>query len=369
MERTEVLVIGGGIIGISAAFFLSKQGIEVTLIERGEIGREASGATAGSMALQNKELEVLCLAEESLRTWAELQTELNEDLGFRQHGGLRVAESREQLQRLRSEVGEQRKMGLELEMLSPADLKSFAPYLGSSVVGASFCEKDARGDPLVASVALAKAAKARGAKIHVNEKVAGIKVSGPDRFLVRTSKGEYKSRCVLNCAGVWSKDIFQMIGLDVPIRLAPLQAIITEQVPDLFSLMITHIEGKLTLKQLDSGNIFIGGGWRAIGDVRTGTKKVCSESLRGNSQYACRVIPALKGLNVIRCWAGLEGRSPDLFPLLGNLKHIPGFYSACCVKGGFTMGPILGKLVSELIVKGRTSFPIAGFDINRVVEN
>lgn len=369
MKSTDALIIGGGIIGTSAAFFLAKQGVDVTLIERGEIGREASGATAGSMALQNKELEVIGLSEESLKTWAELQKELNEDLEFRQYGGLRVAENPDQLERLRREVREQRKVGLELEMLSPGELKSFAPYLGSSVVGASFCEKDARGNPLVSSVALAKAARVRGAKVHVNESVAGIKVSNPGRFLVYTSKGLYRSSCIVNCAGVWAKDIFQMIGLDVAITLSPQQMIVTEQAPDLFSPIISHIEGNLTLKQVDSGNILIGGGWQAIGDVRTRKKSVRYESLEGNSQCACRVIPALRNLNVIRCWAGLEGRSPDLLPLLGNLKRQPGFYSACCAKGGFTMGPILGKLISELIVKGRTSFPITRFDINRLMDN
>jgi len=367
LEKTDILIIGGGIIGTSAAFFLSKQAVDVTLVERAEIGSGASGSSAGSMALQNKYLEVIPLAQESLKIWAELQTELKEDLEFRQRGGLRVAENDQQLQLLRRSVSEQRKVGLKVEILSSKELKSSFPYLGPSVVAASFCEKDAQGNPLLSPIALAKIAQTQGAKIHVRESVKGIKVYGRNHFLVQTSKESYRSSCVLNSAGVWSKDIFKMIGLDFPITLSPQQMMVTEQAPRIFPHMITHVEGKLSLKQMDDGNVVIGGGWEAIGDLRRNIKKPCYKSIKGNIRYACRVIPSLNNLNLIRCWAGLEGRSPDRLPLLGNLTSLPGFYSATCARSGFTLAPAMSKLISELIVKGRTSFPITKFDVNRFI--
>jgi glycine/D-amino acid oxidase-like deaminating enzyme len=368
LEKTDVVVIGGGIIGTSAAFFLSSEGVDVTLIERFEIGLEASGSNAGSMALQNKELDVIPLVQESLRTWAELQTELQVDLEFRQNGGFRVAEDNQQLQVLRRSVGVQKKLGLEVTLLSSQELKSCAPYLGPSVVAASYCDKDARGNPLLSSIALARAAEARGARICANEEVKSIEVNSRGRFSVETSRGGYRSTCIVNSAGVWAKDIFRMVGLDYPITMDPQQVMVTEQVPSIFSHIITHVEGNLTLKQMDSGNVLIGGGWKGIGDMDNNIKRVRYESLIGNLRYACRVIPSLNDLNLIRCWAGLEGRSPDLLPVFGNLNHLPGFYSACCTKGGFTLGPILGKLISELIVKGKTSFPIKAFDANRFTD-
>ena len=159
-----------------------------------------------------------------------------------------------------------------------------------------------------------------------------------------------------------------MMDVEVPITLDPQQCMITEQVPPIFPYIITHIQGNLTLKQLDDGNVLIGGGWKGIGDVSRHIKKVRCDSLIGNAQYACRGIPALADLAVMRCWTGLEGRSPDFLPLLGSLKHLPAFYAAACVKGGFTMGPVLGRLISELILSGKTSFPIKEFDINRVLK-
>lgn len=363
LGKTDVLIIGGGIVGISAAFFLSKKGVDVTLIERSEIGGEASGSNAGSMALQNKELEVIPLAQESLKTWAELQAELKEDLEFRQHGGLRVAENDQQLQLLLRSVSVQKKKGLEVELLSSEELRSFAPYLGPSVVAASFCDKDARGNPLLASSALAKAARTQGAKIRVNEKVESIEITNNDRFLVQTSTGRYTSSCILNSAGVWSRDIFKMVGLDFSVTLHPQQVMVTEQVPIMFPHVVTHLEDNLTVKQMDSGNVIIGGGWEAMVD-----KTVRFDSMVGNLRDACRVAPSLSNLCLIRCWGGLEGRSLDFLPVLGNLTHLPGFYCAYGAKGGFTLGPIMGKLVSELIVSGKTTFPIEPFDVNRFTE-
>jgi glycine/D-amino acid oxidase-like deaminating enzyme len=222
---------------------------------------------------------------------------------------------------------------------------------------------------LLATIAIARGARANGAKIFTHETVKSIVADDANRFLVQTTQRMHRSACILNAAGVWAKEIFNMVNVNIPIRLSPMQALITEKIPPLFPHIITHVEGKLTLKQMENGSVLIGGGWEGTGDVERGISTVRLESLTGNIDYAGRVVPALKSLDIIRTWAGLEGRSPDLYPLLGSLQHLPGFYAACCARGGFTMGPVLGKLVSELIVKGESSFPIDDLDVNRAVRH
>ncbi len=367
MQKTDVLVIGGGIIGTSAAYFLAKQSVNVILVEKSEIGREASGSNAGTLSVQTKELKMIPLRQESVKIWGTLQKELKEDLEFRQPGGLRIAENSQQIEYLRQSVNDQKKISLEVELLTSEELRAIAPYLGPSILAASFCSEDARSNPLISSLALARAAEKFGAKIYRNEAVKNIKTNEKNYFLVQTSRELYKSSCLLNSAGVWSRDIFRMIGLDLPITLDTQQVMVTEQVPRIFSHIITHVEGNLTLKQVDEGNVVIGGGWKGIGDIERNIKKVSFHNLLGNIQYACRAIPSLKNLNFIRCWAGLEGRTPDFRPLLGNLTLLPGFFAACCSKGGYTLGPLLGRTVAELIVKGKTCIPIAEFDVNRFV--
>ena len=116
MERTDILVIGGGIIGTSAAFFLSKGHLEITLVDRSEIGRGASGATAGTMSVQNKEPRLLPLARESLSVWSLFQEELGDGIEFRQPGGFRVAEDEHQLESLRQSVAKQTAHGLPVKL-------------------------------------------------------------------------------------------------------------------------------------------------------------------------------------------------------------------------------------------------------------
>jgi glycine/D-amino acid oxidase-like deaminating enzyme len=367
VEKTDILIIGGGIMGTSAAFFLSKRNVEVMLFDKSGIGREASGSNAGTMAIQNKKIRLVPYVRESHRIWASYQEAMGDEIEFRQPGGLRIAEDSQQLQTLRESVEQQKSLGIELELLTAEELKGFAPYIGPAVVAASYCREDARSNPLTASMALARTAQSRGVEIHENEPVQQIKVEGKNRFMVRTSRGQYAASNILNTAGVWSKNVFKMIGMDFPITLDPMQVMVTEQAPPIFPHVITHAKGNLTLKQVDSGNVVIGGGWKSTGDTEKNVKRVKYESMKGNIQYACRAIPALRKLNLIRCWAGLEGRTPDFFPLLGQLKDVPGFYSACCIKGGQTLGPLLGRTIAELIVDGKTSLDIDGFDVNRFI--
>lgn len=367
MKSTDVIVIGGGIIGTSAAFFLSKRDVSIILFDRSGIGREASGSNAGTMAIQNKKMKLVPYVRESHKIWTSYQEELGDEIEFRQPGGLRIAEDSQQLQLLSESVEQQKSLGIELELLSAEELRSFAPYIGPSVIAASFCREDARSNPLTASMALARAAQSRGALVYENEPVQQIKVEGKNRFSVQTSKGHYLTSCILNTAGVWSKKIFKMVGIDFPITLDPMQVMVTEKAPPIFSHIITHAKGNLTLKQVDSGNVVIGGGWKSAGDLEKNIKRVSYKSMKGNVKYACRAIPALKKLNLIRCWAGLEGRTPDFLPLLGQLNKVPGFYSACCIKGGQTLGPLLGRTIAELIIERKTSLLLDGFDVNRFV--
>jgi glycine/D-amino acid oxidase-like deaminating enzyme len=362
---TDVVIIGGGIIGASAAFFLSKGNREVFLFDKSGIGREASGSNAGTMAIQNKKIKLVPFVQESHRIWAMFQEELGDEIEFRQPGGLRVAENDQQMQTLRDSFEQQKKLGIELELLTPKELKNFAPYIGPSVVMASFCQMDARSNPLTATRAVARAAQSRGVKIFENDPVLSIVAEEKSRFIVRTEKRQIQTSCILSSAGVWSKNIFKMLGLDFPITLDPMQVMVTERAQPLFPHVITHAEGNMTLKQMDSGNVVIGGGWKSVGDAEKNIKRVKYESMKGNIQYASRVIPALKKLNLIRSWAGLEGRTPDFLPLLGQVNTFPGFYVACCTKGGQTLGPLLGRTIAEIITEGTSSFFTEGWDVNR----
>ncbi len=365
MEKTDVLIIGGGIIGAASAYFLSREGVDVLLVEKGELGREASGATAGTLSIQNKVDKSLALAQEGVRVWAELQDEIGESLEFARVGGLRVAETADQARVLEEAAARQRKSGLEVDIWDRFRLSREAGYLSPNIEAASYCLQDSRCNPLKAVLALAENARRSGARIRLGETVEAIESSTVDSFLVKTSRRSYRSNLILNCSGVWSREIFRLLGLELPIVLSPQQVMVTEQVPPLFSHVISHIQGKLTLKQVESGNVVIGGGWEGHGDLIRGRKDLEIESLVGNIRYAGRVIPGLNELYLLRCWIGFEGRTPDRLPLMGSLSGRPRFFTACCAKGGFTLGPLMAKLTAEFIRTGKASIPLDDFDVNR----
>src|SRR4030042_5889669 len=197
MDKKDIVIVGAGIIGVSAAFHLSKEDASVTLIDRSFIGREASGATAGTMSFQNKEARLVPFVRESLAIWAQFQDELGDAIEFRRPGGLRIAESEEQIASLRRSIESQKKAGLDVELLMGGELQNFAPYLGPSVMAATYYERDARSNPITAPLALAQAARERGVAIFENEAVTGSQVEGPQRLLVRTRGRVLKSSCKL----------------------------------------------------------------------------------------------------------------------------------------------------------------------------
>lgn len=365
MEKTDILIIGAGIIGTSAAFFLSKENSSVTLVDKSFIGREASGATAGTMSFQNKEPRLIPLVQESVNIWRFFQEKLGDEIEFRQPGGFRIAENEQELSSLRQSIEKQKKAGLEVNLLISEELKRLAPYLGSTVIAATYYKQDARSNPLTSCLALTRAARENGVQVIEKEAVKAIRLESRNKFIVQTSKHFFQSSCILSAAGVWSKDIFKMIGLHFPITLDPMQVMVTESSPPIFEHIITHVKGNLTLKQVDSGNVVIGGGWKGEGDENKSIKNIIYESMKGNIQSACRAIPSLAALNLIRCWVGLEGRTPDQMPLLGELDSFPGFFSAACVKGGWTLGPLLGKLVAEMILGRKPSLAVDEFNPRR----
>ncbi|MBE3143192.1 MAG: FAD-binding oxidoreductase [Planctomycetes bacterium] len=369
MERKDIVIVGAGIIGVSAAFYLSKENARVVLVDRSFIGREASGATAGTMSFQNKLPRLVPYVRHSIDLWTQLQNELGDTIEFRQPGGLRIAESEEQKAALHRSIESQKKVGLDVEFLEGGDLRNFAPFLGPSVIAATYYEGDARSNPITAPLALALAAKERGVKIIENDAVTAIEVKSNNRFLVRTKEHLLEASSVINAAGVWSNEIFKMVGHDFPVTLDPMQVMVTERSTRIFDYIITHVNGNLTLKQVDSGNVVIGGGRKGEGDEKKGIKKPLYESMKGSIQSACRAVPALQSLNLIRCWVGLEGRTPDNIPLLGALDSCPGFLSASCAKGGWTLGPLLGKLVSEMALEKESSLPVEEFHPRRFLSS
>ncbi len=383
MIETEALIIGAGIIGCSTAYYLSKAGIDVTLVERDEIASGASSACDGFIFLQSKSPGIhLEMALESARLYRDLSSELGSELEYRRCGGMVVAEDEKQLLYLQDLVQRQKKAGLNVEVLSAKQSLARAPYLAQHILGASFCADDAQINPILVTFAFLDAARRHGTRILTQAAVQKVKIGEKDgRRLVDTiftSREEIKPKFVVDAAGAAASEIVQLFNMDLPIAPRRGQILVTEPVSPVMSCLLTnavYISSKLesdsgkrqcgvTFEQTESGNLLIGSTRESVGY----NKRTTYEGLTTIARNAVKLIPRCAGFKVVRAFAGLRPRTPDGLCVLGALEEVENFYLASGHEGdGIALAPVTGKLLTELIVEGSTSINIGALSPNRFV--
>lgn len=370
----DVLVIGGGIAGAAVAYYLAKEGIDVELLERGELNREASGTNAGSFHFQlaihqlsgqgtdadkDRLLSEARASVEAYDLWTKLGAELDADLGLHQTGGWMVAETDEQLAILHEKHVLEEEAGIHTEVLTGRALRDRAPYFSDRILGATYCDLEGHANPLITAVLYAQHAEEHGARVRTHSEVFGIDVnesSAGHRFTVRTSHGTIHARRVVNCAGGWAGDLAEMVGLRFPLRREGLHVNVTESRPPLLPSMVQHIGRRLTLKQTSHGGFIIGGGWPTAATGYPRRYPTTWQSAAGNLRVALDVVPELESVRVVRTWSGVIAFTDDLSPIVGESAQVPGYF-ACVSTTGFTFSPIFARQVAEQILDGSRTSP------------
>lgn len=369
---TDVLVIGGGVIGCALAYYLARAGIAVTLLERGELNREASGTNAGSFHLQiaihqltglevdslaHRLLPEIRLYVEGSTLWQELESELDGSLEMHVTGGLMVAETDAELELLHAKQRIEHDAGLETHVLEGEELRSFAPFLAPDLKGATYCPAEGHANPLLAAPLYALRAAQSGAAIRTGARVQAIDAQQNGGFVVRTGRGVMRAKRVVNAAGAWTNEIAAMLGLQHPVRCDGLHVNVTEPRERLLTPLVQHIGRRLTLKQSSNNTFIIGGGWPALPVGDAGRYRTVWESTAGNVAVATRVVPALAGVRLLRTWSGALAFTDDLEPLVGASRRLPGYFT-CMATTGFTLGPLMARLLAETLAHPGSRSPI-----------
>ena len=378
-QTTDVLVIGAGVMGAGLAWHLARAGQSVLVLDRDDVNLQASGANAGSLHVQLLSFDFGARAEQgggpaaatlplgppSVRLWQEIERETGADLEVKITGGLMVADSEQGLRFLQAKVALERQHGIDAHVINADELRRLAPAVSPAMMGAEWCPLEGKINPLAATYALADGAMRRGARF-----IRGCNVLAIERhtgtgagFKVRTSRGVIHAGRVVNASGAWSSAIGQMLGVKIPVHGAPLQMIVTEPAPPLVSHLLAHADRHLSLKQAATGGLIIGGGWSAQFDPAMRMNHAERASIEGNLWVARHVLPALAGLHVVRCWAGMNVNI-DGAPILGEVPGVPGFFNAVS-SNGYTLAPIVTQLVADLIVRGRADLDITPYRIER----
>ena len=395
MSDSEVIVIGGGIAGTSAAYHLAEHGRSVTLLERGEIASEASGVNAGgigALGWGNMPNLESYLTMGSLQIFKTLQLELGYDVEFRASGALQAVQTAEQYEYARDQVLSLKSHGYTAELLTVNEARSIEPGLNPELKGAMHFPLRAQADPQKTTRAFASAAEQLGAQVLTGRGVTAIDRLAGGGFRVNCAEETYSADNLVLAAGAWCGPLGEMLGLRIPIVPVRGQMWATEPLPPrvFHSLSaaesplhwrnspgndsdtppeLTHIGNRrvtrhLYGRQTRDGEIVFGGDRQLAGYDKT----VDSSGTEVNFGHTAEILPFLSGLSISRSWAGLMPFSLDGRPIIGNIPQMDGLYIVSgLASSGFGRGPMAGKLIADYVHTGHRPQVLAESDPARCV--
>ncbi len=357
MEKTaDVVIIGGGIIGLSIAYHLAlKKAGRIVLFEKGQLGEGSTSRCAGGIRTQfSTEINIL-FSLESLKTFEQFKEEFGVDPEFKRIGYLFLATTEEEIGIFNQNMKLQKKFDVPVEFLSVEEIGARWPYLRiDDVLGGTFCSLDGYAGPNEVLSGFASGARRQGVRIYEGMEVLGISLVKGKIHSVKTRDEEILTPIVINAGGPYAASIGKMVGIEIPVRPFRRQIFITAP----FHLIDSPIpltidfhrgwyfrqegEGFLLSGPLDLEPCFNLG--------------VDCEAMAEASEKAIYRVPVLERARIARGWAGLYEISPDHHAILGKVPDVDGFILANGFSGhGFQHSPAVGKVIAELIVGGKAS--------------
>jgi sarcosine oxidase subunit beta len=350
--KTEIVIIGGGIVGSATAFYLARQGHQVILVEKeAGPGLQASGRAAGGVRQQGRR-GALPLAIEAVQLWGGLAEDLDAELEYRRTGNLSMAVDQEGVAMLEAKTAYEQAHGLhDVEMISGDACRDMIPGLTDQVIAGKLCASDGSANPMLVTPAFARAAQRHGAIILAKTRVDGLLQQGSRVVGVNTSAGEIEAEMVINAAGAWAPALNAILGCVTPITPGRSQLMITEKLPPRVG-PFSSVQGRCYFLQVTSGNLVIG-----INGVPNEAYEQHTDfpSLQQHAAYMIDVLPWMRDVTLIRAMAGITEYTPDGEPYIGAIPGVTGYLVAAGFHGqGFCVGPMAGKILAELIA-GRES--------------
>jgi glycine/D-amino acid oxidase-like deaminating enzyme len=394
VREAEVVVIGGGIAGASAAYELARHGHGVTVVERAEIASGASGVNAGtihSVGWGDEPDLYAHLTAGSVEQLEQVQLEHGIDIELRSSGSLTAIHTPDQHAWASERVRALQAGGYRLDLLTLEEARAIEPELAPGLLGAIHAPLAAQADPVKATRAFAELAAAAGASLRTNEEITALRPRSPSGWLVQTTAGGMAAGAVVIAAGAWSGPVGALAGLEIPIvavrgqmwATAPteptvFQSIFSAESPHAWELErerspgeppeLTHRVGKRVTRHLygrqrRNGELVFGGDRELAGWDRVPSQA----GIEVNRRHAAEVVPLLAELPIVRTWAGLMPFSLDGKPLIGRIPAREDLWIVGgLASGGFGAGPMAGKLLADAL-RGQPATVLAEADPGRSV--
>lgn len=367
MDRPDVIVIGGGLHGCSAALHLARRGARVTVLEKDHVGRHASGVNAGGVRRLGRDLAEIPLSVAAMELWHRIGDLVDDDCGFECHGQVKVAETDAEFERLKARVAEVRALGFgHEELVERRELQALVPALAEHCVGAIVSRADGAANPYRTTLAFKRKAESLGARVLEGAHVAKLERRA-GLWHVATADGRgHEAPVIVNCAGAWADRFAAALGEPVPLEARALMLMISARLPPFLGPVVGATGRPLSFKQFPNGTVLIGGGYQGRAERDWNRTELDFSALALSAGTVRELFPIMRGSQIVRAWAGIEARMPDDIPVIGPSSTAEGAFHAFGFSGhGFQLGPIVGSVLAELVFSGRTNLPIEPFGIGR----
>jgi dimethylglycine dehydrogenase len=378
-SASRVVVVGGGVVGASVLYHLTKAGwTDVMLIERDELTCGSTWHAAGGMHTVNGDPNVAKLQQYTINLYRELERICGQSCGVHLTGGLMLAGTRERLDWLRMAQARGRYLGMELEMLSVEEAAKRFPLLDKKhFVGALFDPVEGHVDPYGVTHAYAKCAQLAGAEVVRHTRVIDLKPRPDGTWDVITDHGNIHAEHVVNAGGLWAREVGRMVGLELPILAMEHQYLITEEVPEIAGLPeqlhCIDFEGEIYLREERRGMLVgtyerAGVPWSPVETPWDFTQSLLPndlERIAPSLEVAFEHFPALGQVGIRKVVNGPFTFAPDGNPLVGPVKGLRNFWVACGVMAGFSQGGGVGLALSHWMVEGDPGSDVFAMDVAR----
>lgn len=360
LNHTDVIIIGGGVIGCGTAYYLAKRGISVTVLESHTIGYGASSSNAGGVrqsARDERELPIAMFTMQHI--WPRLSEELELDVEFCQTGNLRLGKTEKHMKMIRILAESCSKSGLLMDVLTAGEVQKICPDLAPDIAGAGWCPTDGHANPLLTTLGFYRQARRMGARFITGEKVIKIeKYKGAARKVMTRSGNVYEADTILLAAGYGSREIANTVGIDLPLARVFDECMVTEAQPPMLKAMLGTADADFYGHQTVHGSFVFGGnsGFERYHKVTEESKDSTAITPPCIARSVIKYMPTLAGAKIIRHWAGWLDKCSDGVPIIGKVSEVPGLVIAAGFSGhGFGISPGVGYLLGELIAGERLS--------------
>ncbi len=382
--HTQVLVIGGGVVGCSVLYHLTKYGwSDVMLVERSELTSGSTWHAAGGFHTLNGDTNMAALQGYTIQLYKELEKITGMSCGLHHVGGITLADNQARFEMLVAERAKHRYMGLHTEILTPAEIAARTDGLVNTdgIIGGLYDPLDGHLDPSGTTHAYAKAARMGGAEIVLHNRVLETNPRADGGWDVVTEQGTIHAEHVVNAGGLWAREVGAMAGVYLPLLPMAHQYLVTDDIPEIMAILKSGREfphvmdpgGESYLRQEGRG-LCIGfyekpcEPWALDGTPWGFGHELLNEQfdkIEDSVNFAYRRFPVLERSGVKSVIHGPFTFAPDGNPLIGPVPGLRNYWSACAVMAGFSQGGGMGKSLAEWMIHGETEVDPRGFDVAR----